>query len=57
MSYAQKILFFFCRPCGTYHEKTRSRHFAEQWARVEEQREAAKPKHERKKKGETNRPP
>jgi len=22
MSYAQKILFFFCRPCGEYHEKT-----------------------------------
>jgi hypothetical protein len=20
--YAQPILFFFCRPCGTYHEKT-----------------------------------
>jgi hypothetical protein len=20
--YAQKILFFFCRPCGDYHEKT-----------------------------------
>ncbi|MGO9455267.1 MAG: hypothetical protein ACLQDV_30095 [Candidatus Binataceae bacterium] len=20
--YAQKILFFFCRPCGEYHEKT-----------------------------------
>jgi hypothetical protein len=21
MSYAQKILFFFCRKCGDYHEK------------------------------------
>jgi hypothetical protein len=20
--YAQPILFFFCRPCGEYHEKT-----------------------------------
>jgi hypothetical protein len=20
--YGQKILFFFCRPCGEYHEKT-----------------------------------
>jgi hypothetical protein len=20
--YAQPILFFFCRPCGDYHEKT-----------------------------------
>jgi hypothetical protein len=20
--HAQKILFFFCRPCGEYHEKT-----------------------------------
>jgi hypothetical protein len=20
--YAQRILFFFCRPCGEYHEKT-----------------------------------
>jgi len=22
MPYAQKILFFFCRKCGEYHEKT-----------------------------------
>jgi hypothetical protein len=22
MAYAQKILFFFCRPCGGYQEKT-----------------------------------
>jgi hypothetical protein len=22
MKYRQKILFFFCRPCGEYHEKT-----------------------------------
>ena len=56
MSYAQKILFFFCRPCGTYHEKTRARISRSSGRRVEEQREAAKPKRERKKKGEANRP-
>lgn len=50
--YAQNILFFFCRPCGTYHEKTHP-HFAEQQARAEERRktQATKPKKQRKKRG------
>jgi hypothetical protein len=26
--YAQPILFFFCRPCGEYHEKTHPRYHA-----------------------------
>jgi hypothetical protein len=41
MSYAQKILFFYCRPCGEYHPKTHP-HFAEQQARAEERRKAKK---------------
>jgi hypothetical protein len=33
--YAQPILFFFCRPCGEYHEKTHP-HYAEMFARKAE---------------------
>ena len=33
--YAQPILFFFCRPCGDYHEKTHP-HYAAQKARAAE---------------------
>ena len=32
--YAQPILFFFCRPCGEYHEKTH-RHYREMFERKE----------------------
>ncbi len=28
--YAQKILFFFCRKCGDYHEKTHPHYRAQQ---------------------------
>jgi hypothetical protein len=34
MGYAQPILFFFCRPCGEYHEKTH-RHYREMFERKE----------------------
>lgn len=37
--HAQPILFFFCRPCGEYHEKTHP-HYAEQQARAAERRKA-----------------
>ena len=47
--YAQPILFFFCRRCADYHEKTHP-HFAEQQARSAERKKAAKPK-QRKKRG------
>jgi|GEM_PF-6724729 hypothetical protein len=33
--YAQKILFFFCRPCGEYHEKTHP-HYAAMLQRAAE---------------------
>jgi hypothetical protein len=39
--YAQPILFFYCRTCGNYHEKTHP-HYAEQQARAEERRKAKK---------------
>jgi hypothetical protein len=47
--YAQEILFFFCRPCGEYHEKTHP-HYAEQQARAAERR-AKKAESQTKKKG------
>jgi hypothetical protein len=37
--YAQPILFFFCRPCGEYHEKIHP-HYAEQQQRSAERRKA-----------------
>ncbi|MGH8011566.1 MAG: hypothetical protein ACREQ4_03565 [Candidatus Binataceae bacterium] len=37
--YAQPILYFFCRPCGEYHEKTHP-HYAEAQARAAERSKA-----------------
>ena len=37
--YAQKILFFFCRPCGEYHEKTHL-HYRAQRRRAAKRRKA-----------------
>jgi hypothetical protein len=37
---AQPILFFFCRPCGDYHEKTHP-HYAEMTRRAEERKAAS----------------
>jgi len=37
--YAQKILFFFCRPCGDYHEKTHP-HYRAQKRRAAKRRKA-----------------
>lgn len=37
--YAQKILFFFCRPCGDYHEKTHP-HYRAQKRRSAKRRKA-----------------
>jgi hypothetical protein len=47
--YAQPILFFFCRPCGDYHEKTHP-HYAEQRARAEARRIAKSAKASKAKK-------
>jgi len=35
--YKQKILHFFCRPCGEYHLKTHP-HYREQQERAEKRR-------------------
>jgi hypothetical protein len=37
--YAQKILFFFCRKCGDYHEKTHP-HYRAQKQRAYRRRKA-----------------
>lgn len=43
VKYAQPILFFFCRPCGDYHEKTHP-HYAAMKRRAEERKVAPDPK-------------
>jgi hypothetical protein len=39
--YAQKILFFFCRPCGDYHEKTHPHYRAMKRRKAKRRKEAA----------------
>jgi hypothetical protein len=38
--YAQKILFFFCRPCGDYHEKTHPHYRAMKRRKAKRRKEA-----------------
>jgi hypothetical protein len=48
--YAKKILFFFCRPCGEYHEKTHPHYAAMKRRKAKRLKEraaaeAAQPEH------------
>ena len=49
--YAQKILFFFCRKCGDYHEKTHP-HYRAQKQRSYRRRKAKEAEQQSQTKGE-----
>jgi hypothetical protein len=54
--YAQPILFFFCRPCGEYHEKTHPRYHAMKRRNAKHAKKKAAAEYKQRQKASTDEP-